>query len=1131
MAQRRPYNTGMIRKVVMHNFLTYEDVEFSPGPRLNVIMGPNGTGKSSIVCAIALALGASPRILGRADNILEFVRTGKEEGFVEVELHDARKGKTRTVRREIFKKSKQQNKWFLDGRVANEAAVKAVVKDDFNIQIANLCTFLPQEKVGEFSAFDDVGLLKETEKALGGDALAERHEELVEVEKELATVERRKAGMAEVVENLEDQKRQLEPDKKKLEKRAEHLRKVDVCKTKILWLLFDEKREKAIAKKDAQADKQKDLDLKRTELEPLVRKEKKAQKEIDKFHTTFQSCSQKQQTDIESLATAQEKYEQAKDAVEDARTSLENSGTRRATAEANLKKQQASLKDVETQIRTWIRNEFPDDDSAASRSLEDVIQKAKTDASRLRPAATDAHFKAQEAADAAARAQSDLREPNEQLRRATQLVNDLKDVRSRRLNDIAKTRVGNQCVEMKKWIDANAGKFRYKVYGPCCLEVSAKEPEDRAVLEAHVGNWIWNSFVCSCKSDYDQCVRRTDKDDNFDQVNFLLAQGFQDEDMSQQQQQQQSQHRDREASYSAEFVKSHLEPFGVAGTLYDLCEAPAPVLKALDDFARLRSAVYGGEALRDALNDRQKSALEKNLMSIGGYVAFVVAKNRRGMIELTRFQGIRSRYQKQDVALVVNTLPQKTRSILGEPCDPKELAEAEESLQAATRRTEEATVEYQKLSAEVKKVKEVARKAKEELDRVMKEKDQFAAAAKNKRNAQTRVKQAEDKVDKADEDERRDKAKHTRALEAAVERTLKAFAEAVKLQRKVCDWNLEAAAGFVSRDVARHRKQRVSAELAERKKETKDLEVEVANLQEDFDAAKVAAKKAKLTAERDAPLTKPEIQKDQVLNDEYEALPETVDEVEQIQDTEDNEAKNIYDNPGVLQRYKALEKKLEEESQKVASMDKDLETHKSKLDDLKGPWETTLRTALAALKTKFAEYMGSLDARGDVDLFEGPTFDKWGLLIKVAFRDTAPLSKLEAHVQSGGERSVSTIMFLMALQAHMPSPFRVVDEINQGMDEVNERIVFKRVVANSTGPDAPQYFLITPKLLANLEGIDHPDVTCCVVFNGAYNLKRKFDLDAFLQAAKKKRIKPAAAGAGGGNDDMDDDDDDDDDDS
>ena len=62
-------------------------------------------------------------------------------------------------------------------------------------------------------------------------------------------------------------------------------------------------------------------------------------------------------------------------------------------------------------------------------------------------------------------------------------------------------------------------------------------------------------------------------------------------------------------------------------------------------------------------------------------------------------------------------------------------------------------------------------------------------------------------------------------------------------------------------------------------------------------------------------------------------------------------------------------------------------------------------------------------------------------------------------------------------------PFRVVDEINQGMDPVNERKVFRQLVEAACQPDTPQCFLLTPKLLPNLEYNDH--VTLLEIYNGA----------------------------------------------
>ena len=51
------YCRGSILRCRMRNFLTYDDAEVFPGPKLNVLLGPNGTGKSAITHAVCLACG------------------------------------------------------------------------------------------------------------------------------------------------------------------------------------------------------------------------------------------------------------------------------------------------------------------------------------------------------------------------------------------------------------------------------------------------------------------------------------------------------------------------------------------------------------------------------------------------------------------------------------------------------------------------------------------------------------------------------------------------------------------------------------------------------------------------------------------------------------------------------------------------------------------------------------------------------------------------------------------------------------------------------------------------------------------------------------------------------------------
>lgn len=56
------YIPGSIVRIQLRNFVTYDYVEFSTGPYLNMILGPNGTGKSSIACAICLGLNFPPSV-------------------------------------------------------------------------------------------------------------------------------------------------------------------------------------------------------------------------------------------------------------------------------------------------------------------------------------------------------------------------------------------------------------------------------------------------------------------------------------------------------------------------------------------------------------------------------------------------------------------------------------------------------------------------------------------------------------------------------------------------------------------------------------------------------------------------------------------------------------------------------------------------------------------------------------------------------------------------------------------------------------------------------------------------------------------------------------------------------------
>lgn len=56
------FQPGAIVRIKLKDFVTYTSAEFFPGPKLNMVIGPNGTGKSTLVCAICLGLGWGPQV-------------------------------------------------------------------------------------------------------------------------------------------------------------------------------------------------------------------------------------------------------------------------------------------------------------------------------------------------------------------------------------------------------------------------------------------------------------------------------------------------------------------------------------------------------------------------------------------------------------------------------------------------------------------------------------------------------------------------------------------------------------------------------------------------------------------------------------------------------------------------------------------------------------------------------------------------------------------------------------------------------------------------------------------------------------------------------------------------------------
>ncbi|RKP15208.1 hypothetical protein BJ684DRAFT_7372 [Piptocephalis cylindrospora] len=179
-------------------------------------------------------------------------------------------------------------------------------------------------------------------------------------------------------------------------------------------------------------------------------------------------------------------------------------------------------------------------------------------------------------------------------------------------------------------------------------------------------------------------------------------------------------------------------------------------------------------------------------------------------------------------------------------------------------------------------------------------------------------------------------------------------------------------------------------------------------------------------------------------------------------------------------------------------------------------WERRVQSLIDHVSQGFSRALEALGAQGEVRLRrhaqgadaaeEDGSVEGWGVEILVKFRDRDPLRVLDGQRQSGGERSVATILYLLALQDLLTVPFRCVDEINQGMDPRNERKVHELLVdaaCRNRESASSQYFLITPKLLPNLKYHDRMRVLC--IYSGEW----------IPQDINSSSVKREDGGAGG----------------
>lgn len=1088
-----------------------------------MVVGPNGTGKSTILNALCLGLGGEPRHLGRADDARDFIMHGKEKAEIEIELQGEDDQNCPVFRRIIDRnrgsekgKGRGASTFYIGDEKVDIQSVRSLVSDQFNISIDNLCTFLPQDKVGSFSGFTPQQLLQETEKTLSNSQhLYKTHLELIQAEDDLGQGKNEVATLEAKLKQLKHENEQLERAKEILEERERAMENAQLYRKKLVWLEFDEYRLDALRKKEEKNELKKRVAEARQAKAPYEEKVQEMTSEKKQMDAKFAQCELAIDEHKKELVKQTKKYENHDDKIEQIIANITDLENKRATLQANLERKKADVDKYQTQFD-------------CVQFTEEAIDKSLNDARIKDAETTNTYQKAKRDFSGLERNHKELEEEARLLQEKLAKMNDDGAARKQRI-----FRQQKQLHQICQWLDQNRGLFRRRIWGPIVCEVTTRSQNAAAYLEQHVPNAILKAFVVETKSDQDLLYKKIKEEMNIP-INILLVENGRLDEVVR--------------IYSEEKMNILKRDHGVHGYLDDSFVAPDPVMQALRTQAAVHKVLVGGEATHRSIDEKglltflaePDRALGQDKLQ--GAVVFATKGN-----ESFKFTMNISRYAKKPSTRVDQIGQAK---MLAAGINPRAKKDTEEELKAKhdqmnLLRPNLTSAESKLNDAEVAK-QEAHASAKSWAQR----KENFAELKKRLSNAKQRLKEA---MKELEFDDKEEKKKLLKSLMNCVVHSISALEQHAVSQKKLIDATISSAGVSITRNslVVAERKARwelkclsyfcklyaltiirYRAELEEKQLECQEIENRAARVYEEFNKLKKVAAEKKAEAEKIAPLVdedmNPTSLREQLDSIEFSTASDCQAAMEEVE----ARANEIDANPDAIRQYESRLVEIESLQANLDRFTSEKDRKNSAILNKCRNWEHSLENYVSQVDKLFSQYMAETGCGGEIRLSKGlvsepeqsaGNFKDWGIEIKVRFRENAKAQVLSQHVHSGGERALSTIMYLMALQNLMVAPFRCVDEINQGLDEQNERSVFKRIAQNSCAPPeksttdhSGQYFLITPKLLPNLYDMEADAMTVLFVFNGPYNFKSptEWNLDHILAAAKsgtKRPIKNEAA--------------------
>lgn len=1032
----RSFKPGNLISVRVWNFTTYSFGEFKLSPTLNMIIGPNGTGKSTFVAAVCLGLGGKVDLIKRK-SMDSMIKSGERESRIEIVIKNKDGLPDITVERRFVLKSIRSS-WTINGSAADIISVRRLALD-LNIQLDNLCHFLPQERVAEFATLSSEKLLLETERTIGDNTLLQKHQLLIELDESWVDLNKKVDDIEETISSLQADVEKFEQEAQKYQEYEEKSKQIDYHRKLLPYAKLQDAKERMKHLKEVRDSAKRALQEFATSTSPLEKLAEASKSEIKDFGVRVQDLKSK-------LAPLRQEWEEATRQaalVEQDLPNIQNEvEVLKTRTETQMKELHKVVEEKEELVRKLKKLDVVDENELSELTLQ--RQSKHEEKSREDEELDSIKFEMNSLKRDINVSETRFREERRKLENNDRL--EILNSKGTRYNrDLL-----HQSYKAHAFLRKERKNSGFKYYEAPVVSCRVTHQKYAKYLEKVVDNMTLFALFFDSEEEYLKISAALPRDIN---APMRVAGG-----------------RYPQPSMSLEELKL----WGFDGYLSEFITGPETVIRGL----KSRSFLH---CIPVSLKPIDPATIKQLLEPRNGQLPFL-----RFIVETSMFTVKRSNYGSRQTFYLTEHIGEA--HLMGADGLTEEVKhDIQKRLHDIKANIETMTEKKNTLEARKEKHDENLRGILENLNEL----DQNFRSLRKKKEAKVKledtIQHSENRIQQLKRSTQQDQSEKIRDAESKL---IQRYLDYANLVTTVAELNDRLIIGTIELKKLELLNQQLENKLITAESLIYELDAKRAELQDKYQEAKSKYdeyKKGDAAKEiRQQNLSPEDREVVRRLAEDYLSKNRLSEQyvLQAIENLEDDLSVLSTVDRGSLDLLKSKKADLELAQRQIPDMIRKRSDLKDRMAQISIPWETELTETVNKISRTFQKKFVTVASDGQVELTKLERYKDWKLEILVKFRENSELKVLDHQSQSGGERAVSTIFFIMSLQGLTNAPFRIVDEINQGMDPKNEKMAHKYLVHTACKTNLSQYFLVTPKLLTGL--FYHPDMVVHCIFTGPF---------------------------------------------